>query len=164
MVFSDYDFMLLFLLDACTQSCVQDAFDHLTNALGLVIFRRLFPVILTDNGGEFKNPAALEKSSYGAHCTDIFYCDPMASWQKPHIERAHEYIRMVLPKSTSFDDLTQKDVTLLTNHINSYAREGLGGICPYDAAMDFIGKKLPYVLDLKKIKPDDVNLRPSLIH
>ena len=88
----------------------------------------------------------------------------MASWQKPHIERAHEYIRMVLPKSTSFDDLTPKDVTLLTNHINSYAREGLGGICPYDAAMDFIGKKLPYVLDLKKIKPDDVNLRPSLIH
>ena len=55
-------------------------------------------------------------------------------------------------------------MTLLTNHINSYAREGLGGICPYDAAMDFIGKKLPYVLDLKKIIPDDVNLRPSLIH
>ena len=164
MVFTDYDFLLLFLLDACTQSCVQDIFDHLTNALGLVIFRRLFPVILTDNGGEFKNPAALERSTYGAHCTSVFYCDPMASWQKPHIERAHEYIRMVLPKGSSFDDLTQADVTLLNNHINSYSRESLGGICPYDAAENFIGKKLPYVLDLKKIKPDDVVLRPSLIH
>ena len=141
MIFTKYDFMLIFLLDSATQECVHDVFDMLMRSLGLSIFRRLFPVILTDNGSEFKAPEQLEKSRYGSLCTNIFYCDAMASWQKPHIERSHEFIRQVLPKGCSFDELTQQDITLLTNHINSVCRDSLGGICPYDAAKDFIAKK-----------------------
>lgn len=163
MIFTKYDFMLLFLLDTASQICVQEVFDLLLNALGLNIFRRLFPVILTDNGSEFKAPDAIEKSKYGSLCTRVFYCDRMASWQKPHIEKNHEFIRQVLPKGYSFDNLTQSDAILLTNHINSIARDSLNGLCPYDAAKDFIAKKLPYVLGLRKIKPDEVLLRPSLL-
>ena len=57
--------------------------------------------------------------------TNIFYCDPMASWQKPHIEKNHEYIRYVLPKGKIMDGYTQEDMTLLMNHINSTKRKGL---------------------------------------
>ena len=64
-------------------------FDHLTNALGIQIFRKLFPVILTDNGVEFKDPEALEYTSTGLPRTRIFYCDPQASWQKP---QANQYL------------------------------------------------------------------------
>lgn len=163
MIFVKYDFMLLFLLEQDTQECVREVFDMLKKSLGLNIFRRLFPVILTDNGSEFKAPQELEKSSYGSLCTNIFYCDAMASWQKPHIERSHEFIRHVLPKGCSFDDLTQADITMLNNHINSVCRDSLGGLCPYDAAKDFIAKKLPYVLGLRKIPADQVMLRPTLI-
>ncbi len=35
--------------------------------------------------------------------------------------------------------------------------------CPYDAAKAFIGRKLPKILGLQKIAPDDVILRPSLL-
>lgn len=163
MIFTKYDFMLIFLIDSATQECVHEVFDMLMQSLGLGIFRRLFPVILTDNGSEFKAPEQLEKSRYGSLCTNIFYCDAMASWQKPHIERSHEFIRQVLPKGCSFDELTQQDITLLTNHINSVCRDSLGGICPYDAARDLIAKKLPYVLDLRKIPADEVMLRPTLL-
>ena len=164
MIFTKYDFMLLFLLDSASQNCVQEVFDYLTKALGLTVFRRLFSVILTDNGSEFKNPEGIEKNKYGSLCTNVFYCDRMASWQKPHIERSHEFIRQVLPKGCSFDELTQEDITLLCNHINSFSRDSLGGLCPYDAAKEFIAKKLPFVLNLRKIPPDEVRLNPSLLN
>lgn len=163
MIFTKYDFMLIFLLETASQECVTDVFEELQDALGLNVFRRLFPVILTDNGSEFKNPAAIEKSRYGSPCTSVFYCDRMASWQKPHIERNHEFIRQVLPKGKSFDKLTQDDVTLLTNHINSISRDSLDGKCPYDAAKDFIAKKLPCVLGLRRIPADQVLMRPTLL-
>ncbi len=80
-----------------------------------------------------------------------------------NIERNHEFIRQVLPKGRSFDKLTQADVTLLANHINSISRDSLDGKCPYDAAKDFIAKKLPYVLGLRKIPADMVMMRPILL-
>lgn len=163
MIFTKYDFMLIFLLETLSQECVENVFKQLEDMLGLNIIRRLFPVILTDNGSEFKNPAALEKSKYGSPCTRVFFCDRMASWQKPHIERSHEYIRMVLPKGRSFDKLTQDDITLLTNHINSISRDSLDGKCPYDVAKEFIAKKLPYMLGLRKIPADQVVMRPCLL-
>ncbi len=163
MIFPKYDFMLIFLIENCSQECVREVFDRLWKALGQMVFQRLFPVILTDNGGEFKNPYALENSEYGVTRTKIFYCDPMASYQKPHVERNHEFIRQVIPKGRSFDDFTQADITKLANHINSLARESLDNCCPYDAAKKFLGPKTVKILNLRKIKPDDVILRPSLL-
>lgn len=163
MIFIKYDFMLIFLLDNASQECVEEVFNYLTKALGLNVFRRLFPVILTDNGSEFKNPDVLERTKYGSLCTKIFYCDPMASWQKSHIERNHEFIRQILPKGISFDNLSQQDVTLIMNHINSVTRDSLKGESPFTVAKDFLGPKARFILDLKRIKPDDVILKPTLL-
>ena len=49
------------------------------------------------------------------------------------------------------------------NHINSLSRDSLGGKCSFDAAKQLLGRKLPKLLGLKKISPDDVVLRPSLL-
>ena len=163
MILVKYDFMFIFLLDSATQECVEEVFAYLQKAFGLAIFRRTFPVILTDNGGEFKNPRALENTRFGAPCTQIFYCDPMASWQKPHIERNHTFIRRVIPKGNSLDNFTQADMTLLANHINSVARDSLGGECPYAVARKFLGPKIPHVLGLRRIEPDNVILKPTLL-
>lgn len=61
------------------------------------------------------------------------------------------------------DDFTQEDITLMLNHINSLSRDSLNGMCPFDAAKKLLGRKLPKLLGLKKIPPDDVILRPSLL-
>ena len=163
MIFVKYEFMLIFLLDNCSQECVQAVFESLQHTLGLFVCKRLFPVILTDNGKEFMNPNFIETTSYGLPCTNVFYCDAMASWQKPHVENNHHLIRRILPKGTSFEDLTQEQITLMMNHINSYARESLDGQTPFECAKAFLGTKLISMLGLKKIPAPQVCLKPSLL-
>ncbi len=70
---------------------------------------------------------------------------------------------MVLPKGTSFEFLTQWDVNLIVNHINSTPRESLNGSTPYDAALETLGKETLNAFQLKRIDPDLVNLTPKLI-
>ena len=44
----------------------------------------------------------------------------MRSGQKGGVENVHTMLRMVLPKGTSFEFLTQWDVNLIVNHINPH--------------------------------------------
>lgn len=81
MIFRRTSFMLIFLMNDGTQDSVIQIFDSLTEILGVSLFKRLFPVILTDNGVEFKNPQALEHTRTGLSRTRVFFCDPQASWQ-----------------------------------------------------------------------------------
>lgn len=46
-------------------------------------------------------------------------------YQKGACEVNHELIRRILPKGSSFDELTQQDIILMMNHINSYKRKKL---------------------------------------
>jgi IS30 family transposase len=163
MIFVKYEFMLIFLLDSCSQDSVREVFESLQRSLGLMVYKKLFPVILTDNGKEFMNPGFMETTVYGAPCTNVFYCDAMASWQKPHVENNHHLIRRILPKGTSFDKLTQEQVTLMMNHINNYARENLDGKSPYECIKSFIGPKTIKVLGLRKIPSEPICLKPALL-
>ena len=163
MIFRETSFMLIFLMPDGTQDSVTEVFDYLTDILGLPLFKKLFPVILTDNGPEFKNPEALEFTERGTRRTNIFYCDPLASWQKPHVENNHKLIRRILPKGTSFENLTQKDVNLIANHINSVAREIYENETPFDRLDKRCFRKLLERLDLQLVPPDSVNLTPNLI-
>lgn len=129
--FIETQFMLAFLRDANTSKSVIDIFNSLYNTLTPVIFKKLFQIILTDNGSEFSNPNALEFDSYNERRTKIFYCDPNASYQKGAIENNHELIRRVLPKGTSFNNLTQQDINKMMNHINSYGRKKLNCQSPH---------------------------------
>ena len=162
-IFRDSNFMLIFLLDDATQNSVEGVFDWLTNQLGTETFRRIFPIILTDNGVEFKRPHALEFSEIGIRRTRIFYCDPQASWQKGHIEKNHVLIRRILPKGTSFQKLTQEDINLITCHINSFAREIFDNKTPFELMNRPEHKKLLDVLSLHQIPHDEVCLRPRLL-
>ena len=151
------------LLDANTQDQVARAFNVIYDALGRDTFRACFPIILTDNGSEFKAPDALEKDEFGNERTKIFYCEPMASYQKPHVEKNHEYIRYILPKGKSFDHLTQDLITLMMNHINSTARIGLNRQTPYRLAELLLGETFLESLSLKQVSSDEVHLKPALL-
>ena len=109
MLFRNSTLMLILLLSDCTQKSARAAFDMLTETLGLEEFRRCFSVILTDNGSEFKDPNSLEKTKDGQERTRVFYCAPLASWQKARREKNNEFIRWVLPKGQTSDPYTQED-------------------------------------------------------
>ena len=164
MIFRDNSIMLMFLMPDGKAESVKRVFDFLERGLGLERFYRLFPVILTDNGGEFKRPADLEYTDDLTRRTDIYYCDPMASWQKPHIEKNHEFIRYVIRRGKSLDPYTQEDMTLLMNHINSTRRPGLGNKAPYELINEEDADMwaLFHLLKMDLIPPDEVHLMPDL--
>ena len=162
-LFVNQNFMLTLLLPDGTAESVVDQFDWLTSALGLEVFRKLFPVILTDNGSEFKHTMEMEFTEKRERRTRIFYCDPQASWQKPHIEKNHEYIRYVLPKGKSFSPYDQDDMVLLMSHINSTKREKLGRKSPFELFTQQEQQKLISVLGLHEIPADEINLTPRLL-
>ena len=88
----------------------------------------------------------------------------MRSGQKGALEQAHTMLRMILPKGTSFEFLTQWDVNLIVNHINSTPRESLGGKTPYEAALEILGEDILKAFQLKPIALDEVNLTPSILY
>jgi len=163
MIFRKSSFMLVFLLPDARQESVIGIFDMLTDTLGVSRFQRLFPVILTDNGVEFKDVNSLEFSPAGVPRTRLFYCDPQASWQKPQVENNHKLIRRILPKGQSFMQLNTSDVRLITNHINSVIRDNLNFVTPFDMMTSDDETKLLSLLKLQSVPPDEVLLKPALI-
>ena len=161
--FSSCHIQLIFILEEHTARNVCDVFDYLEMILGIDLFKKAFPVILTDNGPEFSDPAYLERAADGSRRTRIYYCDPYSSWQKAECEKNHEYIRYVIPKGTSMDKFTQSDMNLLMSHISSTSRETLNGSCPYDMAAIFLGKDFLDKMHISKVLPNDITLNPELL-
>lgn len=157
MIFRKNNVMLLFLMLGRKAESVKRGGDYLETELGIAIFRRLFPVILTDNGSEFKkvdeSELTSDKDGFLVYRTSLFFCDPMASWQKGRIEKNHEFTRYAIPRKRSLNPYNQYDITLLMNHINSIKRPELGNKCPYE---------LMRVLKMHIIPPDKVHLMPDL--
>ena len=163
--FVNVSLMLGFLRGANTSQLVIDIYEGLYKKLGGIDFRRLFPVILTDNGSEFSNPRRIE---YGPkeetiRRTSVFYCNPSAPYQKGEIEVGHEFIRRIVPKGRSFDHLEQEDIDKMMDHINSYRRKKLNGKSPYEAFSFYYGEDLIRKLGCHPVPAKDIHLRPGLL-
>ena len=158
------EMMLAFLRDHNNSQSVIDIFNHLYSLLGHEFFTSLFQVCLPDNGSEFSNPKAIEFNEAGKRRTRIFYCDPSAPYQKGSAERNHEFIRMFIPKGVDFSSYTQKDISLMMDHINSYSRKSLGDKCPYEMFSFLYGKEVMDLLECHLIPPQDVTLNKSIFN
>ena len=162
--FVECSLMLAFLRDANTSKSVIDVFNQLDQALGKETFNRLFPIILTDNGSEFSNPRAIEYREINPIWrTSVFYCDAGSPYQKGSIEVNHELIRRVLPKGTSFNNLTQDHINLMMNHINSYKRKKLNNRSPYETFSFYHGEEVLFKLGCTPVTASDIMLKPALL-
>ena len=74
--------MLIILLPKCTQKCVINVVNGLIETLGIRLFCKYFPAILTGNGFEFKNPYDIKMTPDVKQPTYVFYCDSYVSNQK----------------------------------------------------------------------------------
>lgn len=163
LLFRKSKLMLAFILQEKTQKEVLKIFNILEQELGNELFEKTFPIILTDNGTEFGDPLSLEFNNEEIGRTRIFYCNPRASYQKGMIEKNHEFIRYVLPKGTSFNNLLQSDINLMINHINSLTRASLNWFAPIDIAKFTLDKSVLKKLNLKKIPSNEIQLTPKLL-
>lgn len=161
--FRNCNLMLAYIRDTNTARSVTEIIEELYEKLGREPFCRLFPVILTDRGSEFTDPVSLECDEWGEVRTRLFYCDPQRSDQKGGIEVTHEFIRRILPKGTSFNDLTQADISLMMSHINSYTRKKLNNRSAHQLFSFFYGEEILARLDIRQIPANSINLTPKLL-
>lgn len=154
---------LAFIMDEQTSDCVVGMLDRIENALGAELFKEMFPVILTDNGHEFTDIAGMERSIYGGQRTKVFFCEPNRSDEKGACENNHKIIRNILPKGQSLEPYSQMDINSVINHVNSYCRKSIGGLCPYDLAFNAFPEDFFIFLGLEKIPSADVVISPALL-
>ena len=162
--FVNCSFMLAFIREHNDAQSVIDIFNYLQKTLGIDKFKELFILILTDNGSEFSNPIEIEFDlNTGEKRTQIFYCHPSSPYEKGSCEVNHELLRRILPKGTSFDDLTQEDVNLIMSHVNSYKRKKLNNESPHSIFSKLYGENTIIKLGIQEIEPNKVNLSPRLL-
>jgi len=157
--------LLAFLRPANNSQTVIDTFNMLEEMLTPEVFRKMFPVLLTDNGSEFTNPLALEASPRtGERRTAIFYCNPYSSWQKGHVENNHTNLRKIIPKGRSLAEFTQDDINVVLSHVNSFCRKGLNDVPATILFETLYGKEILRRLGIVTIDKNEVCLLPSLIN
>ncbi len=131
--------------------------------LGDELFKSVAQVLLTDRGTEFSDAEGFEEL-----IGKIFYCDPMASWQKPHCENNHRLLRFICPNEKDLYQLglqSQADVDLIFSHINSYPREERYGKSPIEEFVFYHNNanSILELLHINQVPKDEVTLIPELI-
>lgn len=163
--FTFCNFMVGLLLENKTTAEVTQKILLLKNSLAKngIKFGDIFPLILTDNGGEFANISPIENAPNGQKETNLYFCDPFQSSQKPKVEKNHTLFRDIVPKAESFDSFTQKTVNLIFSHVNSVKRKSLNGKTPYEMFAFTYGEDIPALLGIKPISADKVIQSPKLL-
>lgn len=163
-IFENTSFMIGILHKYKTSDSMSKALNILQDNLIDKEYNNLFSVLLTDRGSEFEKAQQFEVNiETGEIRGKIFYCDPMQSSQKPHVENNHNFIREILPNGQDWSNLTQEKLNLMFSHINSTPRENLGGKTPYEIFTFIYGEELAQKLNIQKIAKDEVNTTPRLL-
>lgn len=163
LLFRRYCFQIMMLLEKKDQASVENALDSIQSLCG-ESFKEHFGTVLTDRGSEFLNPEGIERGKDGRRRCNVYYCDPMKSGQKGRFERNHVELRKILPKGTSFADLSPRELAIVCSHVNSYRRKALGGAAPIAVVSNVLPDDLLTGLGLELVHPDEVIMKPYLLH
>jgi len=131
-----------------------------------VFFGRSETITIKDgklDGGEFAHISAFTTDLNGETESNLFFCDPCKSSQKPSVEKNHTLFRDVVPKGECFDSFTQETVDLIFSHVNGVKRKSLNGKSPYDLVAFTYGDKIASLLGISHISPHDVIQSPALL-
>lgn len=132
-IFQNTGLMIGFLHTEKTSESMASTLDKL-QAILEDDYYKLFSLLLTDRGSEFKKYQLFEVNvETGEIRSNIFYCDPQTPSQKSNVDNNHNYVRNIIPNKKSIKHLTQEDIDLMFSHINSVPRKSLNGRAPYEA-------------------------------
>ena len=110
------------LMSDGTSESVVKALDNLEIKYG-ELFPRIFQSITVDNGSEFADCAAMEKSHSGdGKRTKIYYCHPWSSWERGSNENQNKMIRRHFPKGADLSEVSAEEVERAESWLNNYPR------------------------------------------
>lgn len=156
------EFLFIFKILEQTITYVNSKIKELKLTIGNEMFHKIFIIILTDNGSEFKKPSEIENNGPDVLDSKVFYCDPQRSDQKSQIELSHEYIRRYIPKGISMNNYTDQNILDMMCHINSTPRKSLGWKSPYEVFTEMFGDEVLNKLGIYRVDSKDVILNSSL--
>ena len=135
-----------------TAASVKKEIDKIERQMGTLAFRELFISITPDNGVEFSNAEALEKSILDKkQRTSLFFSHPYSSFERGTNENHNGIIRRFIPKGSDIGLEKKSYVRKIQDWMNNYPRKILGGRTPLEALVDELGDKLkiPAFLEVK---------------
>lgn len=109
---------------AQTQKEVHRVLDFLEKKLGTEDFAQTFKTITVDNGSEFLDSEALEKSieETDAPRTNVYYCHPYVFYERGSNEQMHTLIRWFIPKGSAISRYSTARINEIESWINNYSR------------------------------------------
>lgn len=133
-ILPNLQFTLLNIIKNPNSSKVVEFFDALEEKLGIEVFKKLIPSILTDRDPNFSDIEGIcfSKKTGEERCK-IFFCDPYVSNQKPNVENMNKQIRLFFPKGKSIDKYSQNDIKLINETIINKPLRSLDGNTPREA-------------------------------
>lgn len=153
------NFQFGFVIDKGRPDSVNSKIEYLKALFGPQ-YSKIFNINLCDNGSEFERFYQNESIHENVK---VFYTDPYKSYHKAECERNHEFIRFILHKHKTLDNIKQKDLDLMFSHINSYIRKELDGKTPYELFVKQFGEDVANKINISKINPKEINLTPDLL-
>ncbi len=111
-------------IDSKTQYSVIKEINKLERMFGSSKFKEQFKSITVDNGSEFLNANALEKSLFSATSrTKIFYAHPFSSGERGSNENQNRIIRRFIPKGCDITNIPKKYIKKIEDWMNNYPRK-----------------------------------------
>ena len=138
-------------------------------ALGAEGVRRVFRLVLTDNGSEFADEAAIAALlGEAAGETRLFYCEGRRADQKGGCEKNHVEIRKLLPKGRGLrlDRLSRADAALVMSQVDSEPRGKLAWRAPAEMLLAAFGDDARALLDafgVEMLDPSELDLTPGCV-
>lgn len=109
-----------------TQDSIIEAIDKLEGNYGSS-FKDKFKSITLDNGREFLDWQAIERSSLSAKTrTLVYFAHPYSAWERGTNENQNKMIRRFIPKGTDISKVSSRDIEIIQNWMNNYPRKILG--------------------------------------
>lgn len=146
------------LIEKSNPTSVNTCMNCLFSLLGYEKAKEVFAVNLVDNGIEFSSFHFLEMKD-----VRVYFANPYRSTDKASCERNHEFIRYIIPKRKTMDNLTQEKLNLMFSHINSYIRKSNKNKTPFELIEERFGSEFLKLIGIKRIRPQDVVLTPELL-
>lgn len=103
-----------------TRNTIVDRFKRLPNIKK--------QTITYDNGVQFAEYELIERETK----LPVYFCNPYHSWERGTNENANGLLRQFIPKSTSFEHLTQRKIDKFVHMLNTRPRKCLGYRTPHE--------------------------------
>lgn len=112
-----------------TSTSILNGLNRLERRMGAPAFRKTFKTITCDNGMEFSDCQAIEKSNLNkGDRTNLYFCHPYCSGERGTNENINRMIRRWIPKGDDIGLYSDAEIRQIQDWINDYPRKIFGGL------------------------------------